>query len=394
MNTTTTSSVTTTGGGCPDDLLVLQRRGTLTPENERTLAAHVAVCPLCRLSAGIGAAIEPLPELAVENDLLVARLVTGALALVAAETPIAKAATPVSAATPSRIGDRATRRRSTRAVPRWAVAAAFLLSAGTAGATLWRFASPQHDWPWSRWRPPAPAAPAHQRRAPGHDVAPGADVAPAVPDAPEPPATPVAPAAPSGDGTSSAPGQPASSPKDRPPARLEAYRQASPTGGGRAASPQGRASAPAGRPAPPIDSAPAPPEETRAQAPADLFAAAAQARRARDLDGAIQRYRQLQSAFPTSPEARLSFLSLGDLLFARGAYAAALQQLDGYLRSGETESLEEALLGRARALAALGRRADERAAWQTLLDRFPQSDYRWRAQQRLSVLDGPADSVP
>jgi TolA-binding protein len=127
---------------------------------------------------------------------------------------------------------------------------------------------------------------------------------------------------------------------------------------------------------------------------ADLFAAAARARRARDLEGAIQRYRQLQSAFPRSPEARLSFVSLGDLLFSRGAYLVALQQLDGYLHSGETELLEEALLGRARALAALGRRADERAAWRLLLDRFPQSDYRWRAQQRLSVLDGPAGSVP
>ena len=44
---------------------------------------------------------------------------------------------------------------------------------------------------------------------------------------------------------------------------------------------------------------------------------------------------------------------------------------------------EEALVGRARTLARLGRSEEERAAWRALLSRFPQSDYRWRAQQRL-----------
>ena len=98
----------------------------------------------------------------------------------------------------------------------------------------------------------------------------------------------------------------------------------------------------------------------------------------------------MQAHFPGSPEATLSFLSLGDLLLSQGAIALsqgalaqALAQFDAYLASGDTMMAEEALVGRARTLARLGRTEEERAAWRALLSRFPQSDYRWRAQQRL-----------
>jgi hypothetical protein len=115
-----TWSATTTSVGCPEDLLVVLGRGALAPEEARVLAAHIATCPLCRMSARIAAATEPLPGLAVENDLLVARLVTGALGMATAETTVAKTAS----AKPSRNGERGVRRRDARGLPRWVVAAA------------------------------------------------------------------------------------------------------------------------------------------------------------------------------------------------------------------------------------------------------------------------------
>jgi TolA-binding protein len=114
-----------------------------------------------------------------------------------------------------------------------------------------------------------------------------------------------------------------------------------------------------------------------------LFVAAGQARRERDFSEAARLYTTLQERYPKSPEATLSFLSLGDLSLSQGAATRALAQFDAYLASGDAMMAEEALVGRARTLARLGRTEEERAAWRALLSLFPQSDYRWRAQQRL-----------
>jgi outer membrane protein assembly factor BamD (BamD/ComL family) len=120
---------------------------------------------------------------------------------------------------------------------------------------------------------------------------------------------------------------------------------------------------------------------------ADLFAAAGEARRARRLEDATRLYRALQTDFPRTPEAEISRLSLGDLYLAHGSPADALAQFDAYLEGGAAPELgEEALLGKAHALDRLGRPADERAVWQGLIARYPQSEYRWRARQRLAEL--------
>jgi TolA-binding protein len=123
-----------------------------------------------------------------------------------------------------------------------------------------------------------------------------------------------------------------------------------------------------------------------AETAATLFGAANEARRGRHLDAAARTYDVLQTRFPTSREAILSHLSLGTLALGRGDFASALAQFDAYLAAGVADLDEEALLGKARALAGLGRDAEERAAWRALEARYPTSEYRWRARQRLGEL--------
>ena len=132
--------------------------------------------------------------------------------------------------------------------------------------------------------------------------------------------------------------------------------------------------------------APARAPRTAAQGPEALLRDANEARRARRTDEAARGYRALQARFPASREAVLSHLSLGNLLLSQGAAAEGLVHFDAYLHS-DGELAEEALLGKARALAALGRPGDERAVWRTLQERFPRSEYAWRARQRLRELD-------
>ena len=118
-----------------------------------------------------------------------------------------------------------------------------------------------------------------------------------------------------------------------------------------------------------------------------LFREANQARRSGDMARAVKLYQQLQRQFATTPEAQLSFVSLGRLLLESGSSAAALSQFDRYLGSGSTKSLAaEALYGRGRALKALGRQGDEAKNWQRLLSSYPKSPYSGEARARLQTL--------
>jgi outer membrane protein assembly factor BamD (BamD/ComL family) len=136
----------------------------------------------------------------------------------------------------------------------------------------------------------------------------------------------------------------------------------------------------------PIPAGPVAAAEPAAPTASELFRVANDARHARRDDEAIRLYRDLQSAYPTSPEARLSFLSVGDLNLARGASHEALAAFNAYLATDAPELWEEATLGKAQALARLHRSEDERTVWQALLARNPSSEYRWRARQRLDEL--------
>ncbi len=116
------------------------------------------------------------------------------------------------------------------------------------------------------------------------------------------------------------------------------------------------------------------------------FRKANAARRAGDFGTAGALYARLQSMFPNSDEARLSYVSLGKLLLSSGNALGAEKQFALYLAVGGQELTEEALVGRAESLQRLGRTAEERQTWQRLLQDAPASVYVTRAKERLHDL--------
>lgn len=126
----------------------------------------------------------------------------------------------------------------------------------------------------------------------------------------------------------------------------------------------------------------APPQPTASQ----LFARANELRRQGHDGEAASTYTTLQQRYPKSPEAIASHMTLGRLLLDRKhAPANALEQFDRYLASRTHNELrEEALIGRARSLQQLGRRDEEKRAWQTLLAEYPSSLYADQARERLT----------
>jgi len=133
--------------------------------------------------------------------------------------------------------------------------------------------------------------------------------------------------------------------------------------------------APPRRPPPP----PAPSADT-------LFQRANRARADGDLASASALYRELQARYPARPEARLSYVSFGQMLLGAGESRAALEQFQRYLGSGDDALAEEALVRAARACQELGEAGEEASLWRRLRSDFPRSDYRWRADDRLRAL--------
>jgi len=122
---------------------------------------------------------------------------------------------------------------------------------------------------------------------------------------------------------------------------------------------------------------------------AALFAQAVSLRKEGKVDASIAAHLRLQRLYPAARETRLSFALVGRLLLAKGAPEQALAQFNLYLaRPGDVE--EEALVGRATALAKLGRSTAEASAWREVLDHHPESIYASRARKRLAELAGKA----
>jgi len=121
---------------------------------------------------------------------------------------------------------------------------------------------------------------------------------------------------------------------------------------------------------------------------ADLFARANEARRSGNELGAVDLYRELLATFPGSREATATRVTLGRLLLDRiGDAGGSLALFDAYLAGSPAGTLaEEARVGRALALGRLGRSAEERAAWEDLLARHPDSVHAPRARARLDAL--------
>lgn len=139
-----------------------------------------------------------------------------------------------------------------------------------------------------------------------------------------------------------------------------------------------------------VSFSPPPPADSPVTA-AELFRDANAERRAGHIEKASDLYRALQKRFPDAPETQASRVSLGRLLLDRQSNAAgALAQFDAYLAGAPADGgtlAEEARVGRALAFEKLGRKDDERRAWEELIARHPQSLHSARAHERLGVLD-------
>lgn len=124
-----------------------------------------------------------------------------------------------------------------------------------------------------------------------------------------------------------------------------------------------------------------------ADTPESLFERAGAARRAGALGTARALYLELQARFPGSSAARVSYVSLGKLLLAAGRAREADAAFTSYLGGGAGELREEALVGRADALFALGRTQEERSLRQELIRLHPTSVYASRARERVAEID-------
>jgi tetratricopeptide (TPR) repeat protein len=158
---------------------------------------------------------------------------------------------------------------------------------------------------------------------------------------------------------------------------------------GAAPSPSGVAvpSWPLVAPPPPPVRAGAAPVTSSEPAAASLFREAGAARRAGDVAKARALYLELASRFPTSNEAIVSHVSLGNLLLNAGEAGAAEKAFGRYLRSGQHSLREEALAGLADALLTMGRIEEERRAREELLRLDPGGVYASRARRRIAEID-------
>jgi len=132
-----------------------------------------------------------------------------------------------------------------------------------------------------------------------------------------------------------------------------------------------------------------PDEPADALSAVDLLAHAQTFRKSRNWAAAAQAYGELLSSFPGSPEARNARVSLGMIQLKHlGRPAEALVNFDAYLGQWSSGVLaQEALIGRARALRALGRTGQEADALREFVERFPGALQVDEARQRLAEIE-------
>lgn len=114
---------------------------------------------------------------------------------------------------------------------------------------------------------------------------------------------------------------------------------------------------------------------------AELFDRANAARRRGAWAEAL--YRTLQTRFPESAEARLSYAIVGRLQLDAGDAEAAVGSFETYLSTGDAALREQAIAGQALALRRLGRTDRELLSWLALLAEYPRSSYAALARRRL-----------
>ena len=98
-------------------------------------------------------------------------------------------------------------------------------------------------------------------------------------------------------------------------------------------------------------------------------------------------YRALVNSYPNSEQAKIALVAWANLEIERFAKPKdALTLFDRYLKSSHGQLRQEAMWGRARALGALGRKADERVVLEQYIDLFPSDPKRAAAEARLDIL--------
>ena len=325
---------------CRGELAARERRGELSNADRIALDAHLEACASCRMSRAIEADFAADSAVELDDAERIARLSSAA----------------------RRWGQRRAR-PAVRASLRWirrasplrvlTLSAGALLIAGTASATAW--------WWRSAYRPPEPQPDARAAivtssrprawppaRARAFEPPPAVAVEPPDSDSPlEPALDPVSdPSA----APHTAPTPDAHRTATRPHARNLALRS-------------------------PRESA------------ASLLRLAGEARGRGDIDVASSLYRRLQREFSDTREAALSSVPWGGILLRQGQAERALQQFDRYLATQPHGNLlPEALYGRGRALAGVGRGDEEKQTWRRLLAETPGSAYESHARRRLDEL--------
>ncbi|MEA2753538.1 MAG: hypothetical protein QOI41_7681, partial [Myxococcales bacterium] len=124
-----------------------------------------------------------------------------------------------------------------------------------------------------------------------------------------------------------------------------------------------------------------PPVRARRATAESLFEEANQARIRKDYDAAFLGYLRLQDRYPTSREARVSFVTMGRMQLDRADAAGALVSFERYERSGDVELADLAMAGRALALDDVGSDVAP-VAWLALLQAHPDSPYASHARRR------------
>jgi TolA-binding protein len=328
----------------PEDLLDREMRGTILPEEQERLDRHLASCGVCRFERQVRADFEE--ELAQPDALPdLALFVRGALQN-PAEVGLERRTQNVVRST--------ARMWSTRRRTVMLLAAALTLGSGLAAAntemvklawqtTRIRLASPSGPLGWLATKPRAATT---------------LEVHAASQPAASPNASPAAVMVPAEELSRDAPlGVPQLEAKPHLSARAphRSVEQAVPTAARE----------------PIVVSATPPLLET----PASFFERANAARRKGNSAEAATVYRDLESRFPRSAEARLSVALLARLQLDRGEAQPALAGFTSYLAQGDRSLREESMAGRAMALGRLGRSAEASQAWRDLLQAYPTSGY-------------------
>jgi tetratricopeptide (TPR) repeat protein len=394
----------------PEDLLDRAARGVLTGDERARLDEHLRGCAACRLELEMRA--EFAMELQAAERAAHAKLLEGALAL----SGVMHQAREVAPDAPPRVdalkkSDTPAPRVKRRAAPKRLTLILVAAALSFAGGALARFPAGrifanltgQAAESGALGTPAVPAmASKSAALAPsGHSPAPSLAASADAPTAPVDTASTanVAPLlAPSSSALvpssalSGRPDRPSTLP---PPQQLPTSQSvAGSTAGIHAEATKGHLAASAPLVSAPELVPPAPAEPSAAASTsafpttaAQLFDEASRARRAGEHAKARALYTQLLEQHAASAEANTARVALARVELDAGHGARALALFEQYLASGERALREEAMVGRARALLALGRVQEEREAWRTLLSTFPATLHRERAEARIATID-------